>query len=166
MILYLKQTTDPGNILFYVVDQCGHTCYEVGVRKHCFGRRISIFDQAHQEVAYIHCIGFSTLLRCGIFVKGEKRLSLLCKFSASEPLFNINGQTWVFRGEVLLYNFDVVDVDRTVVFTHGKYWTPPIGNVYGITVAKQEFVLESLCISAVIDTFVTETEAVVAAEIN
>ena len=57
-------------------------------------------------------------------------MTLLCSFVASEPLFKINGQTWVFRGDVLLRNFDVVDVDRTVIFIHGTQWMSQSGNSY------------------------------------
>lgn len=158
MILYMKQSIDPGDVLFYVMDQLGHICYEIKMQKHCLGKRLSIIDLQQQEVAHIHCIGFAKILRCGIVVKGAERLSLLCSLSSSEPLFKINGQTWVFRGEVMLRNFDVVDVDRTVVFTHGSQWVPNVGNVYGITVYQEKYMPECLCICAVIDTFATGTQ--------
>ncbi len=167
MILYLKQSIDPGDILFYITDQLGHLCYEIKMQKHRFGKRLSIINTEQKEMACINCIGFAKMLRCGILVKEAERLSLLCSFSSSEPLFKISGQTWVFRGEVLRYSFDVVDVDRTVIFTHGRQWLPSTGNVYGVTVFQEKYVLESLCISTVIDTFSPGTEnPVVITEMN
>lgn len=158
MILYLKQAVEPGNVLFHVMDELGHPCYEINMKKHRLGKQIYINTIEQQEVAYVNCFGFTKMLRCGVFVNGSEQLSFLCGFATSEPLFKMNGQTWVFRGDVLLHNFDVVDVDRTVIFTHGIQWTPAVGTVYGLNVQQPEFELESLCIAAVIDTFATGTE--------
>lgn len=163
LFLCLKQAVDPGKILFHVMDELGNPCYDIGMEKHRLGKRIFIKDVEEQEVAYINCYGFSKMLRCSIFIKGSERLSILCSFVSSEPLFKINGQTWVFRGEVLLRNFDVVDVDRTVIFSHGKQWTPAVGDVYGIQIQQTTFLMESLCIAAVIDSFATGGQKAAAA---
>ena len=42
MILYLKQSTEPGNLLFHVMDELGHPCYQVFINKHRFGKCIDI----------------------------------------------------------------------------------------------------------------------------
>ena len=102
-----------------------------------------------------------------ILINGRKRMTLLCSFAASEPLFKINGQTWIFRGDVLLRNFDVVDVDRTVIFIHGTQWMPQSGNGYTLQIEQPEFALESLCISVIIDAFASGGECTqTAAELN
>lgn len=167
MILYLKQSTEPGNLLFHVMDELGHPCYQVFIKKYRFGKRIDIETMEQEKIAYIQCMSFSKILRGSIFVNGRKRLTLLCSFAAYEPLFKINGQTWVFRGDVLLRNFDVVDVDRTVIFIHGKQWTPQAGNGYTLQIEQTEFAIESLCISVVIDAFASRGECTpTVAELN
>ena len=167
MILYLKQSIEPGNLLFHVMDELGHPCYQVFINKHRFGKCIHIETTEQGKVADIHCMGFSKLLRSSIFINGRKCMTLLCSFAASEPLFKINGQTWIFRGDVLLRNFDVVDVDRTVIFIHGAQWRPQSGNGYTLQIEQPEFALESLCISVVIDAFASGGECTqTAAELN
>ena len=42
MILYLKQSIEPGNLLFHVMDELGHPCYQVFINKHRFGKCIHI----------------------------------------------------------------------------------------------------------------------------
>ena len=42
MILYLKRSTEPGNLLFHVMDELGHPCYQVFINKHRFGKCIGI----------------------------------------------------------------------------------------------------------------------------
>ena len=167
MILYLKQSTEPGNLLFHVMDELGHPCYQVFMKKHRFGKLIYIETTEQEKVADIHCMGFSKMLRGSIIMNSRKRITLLCSFAASEPLFKISGQTWVFRGDVLLRNFDVVGVDRTVIFIHGKQWTPQAGNGYTLQIEQPEFAIESLCISVVIDAFASGGECTqTAAELN
>lgn len=51
MILYLKQSIDPGDILFYITDQLGHLCYEIKMQKHRFGKRLSIINTEQKEMA-------------------------------------------------------------------------------------------------------------------
>ncbi|MEE0252690.1 MAG: hypothetical protein UEE41_04765 [Acutalibacteraceae bacterium] len=167
MILYLKQSTEPGNLLFHVMDEWGHPCYQVLIDKHRFGKYIYIETTEREKVADIHCMGFSKILRSSILINGRKRMTLLCSFVASEPLFKINGQTWVFRGDVLLRNFDVVDVDRTVIFIHGTQWMSQSGNGYILQIEQPEFALESLCLSVIIDAFSSDGECTqTTAELN
>ena len=167
MILYLKQSTEPGSLLFHVMDELGHPCYQVFIKKHRFEKCVYIETMEQEKVAAIHCIGFSKMLRGRVLINGENRLTLLCSFAASEPLFKIKGQTWVFRGDVLLGNFDVVDVDRTVIFIHGKQWTPQVRNGYTLQIEQPEFVIESLCISVLIDAFASSGECTqTVAELN
>ncbi len=167
MILYLKQSTEPGDVLFHVLDESGRLCYEIYRKKHWFGKRIYVETVQGEQAAYINCIGFANMLRGSVFISGKKQVVLLCSFAAAEPLFKIHGQTWGFRGDVLLGNFDVVDVDRTVIFIHGAQWTPGTGSSYILQIEQPAFAVESLCISALIDGFALGGECMqAAAEMN
>ena len=71
MILYLKQSIEPGNLLFHVMDELGHPCYQVFINKHRFGKCIHIETTEQGKVADIHCMGFSKMLRSSIFIMAE-----------------------------------------------------------------------------------------------
>ena len=51
MILYLKQSIEPGNLLFHVMDELGHPCYQVFINKHRFGKCIHIETTEQGKVA-------------------------------------------------------------------------------------------------------------------
>ena len=80
MILYLKQSTEPGNLLFHVMDKWGHPCYQVLIDKHRFGKYIYIETTEREKVADIHCMGFSKMLRSSISVTRQKAHDFIMQF--------------------------------------------------------------------------------------
>lgn len=85
MILYLKQSIEPGNLLFHVMDELGHPCYQVFINKHRFVNAF-ILRQQNREKLQIFIVWVFQNAFAQYFINGRKCMTLLCSFAASESL--------------------------------------------------------------------------------
>ena len=80
MILYLKQSTEPGNLLFHVMDEWGHPCYQVLIDKHRFGKYIYIEQQSGKKSCRYSLYGFFKMLPQQYFHKRQKAHDFIMQF--------------------------------------------------------------------------------------
>ena len=147
--LYLKPFGVDEHARFAVLDELGHAKCTVLGEFTAAGGNLYILDEAGTTLAHIKQRNILFVTRYLITAGGEN-ISLIQSMNASRPFTRLTGVVWQLRGDLQTRNFDVIDVDHSVVMTHGKRWTQ-WGDCYEITVTAPENELLCTCIAVCID---------------
>ena len=148
---YLKQVVGSGALQFLVLDEQQKILYRAVREAEAHRAWIRLFNQEERCVAYVRQTWF-LMLELHTLTVGGCEYARLLQTTAMAPTQEIKilGPTWSFRGNLLLRNFDVIDVDHTVVMSHCKRWGA-WGDGYEINVANPEFELACLCLALCLD---------------
>lgn len=153
MKFFLKQNTEGGKEVFIIYDDMGQPAYHVISDKNALSSKLILQDVAEKTVAKINRIGVLTLSRYDISVDDKECAHITQSLSAAIPKLKVHGLNWHFRGDIVLRSFDVLDIDRTLIMTHGRNWGP-YGECFAIDIAKPQNELLCLCIAVAIDSMV------------
>ncbi len=152
MKFYLQQSTNP-DTLFAVSDFLGQPVYRVTGDSLSIGSKTYLIDQNKKEAARIFSVGLTTISKYAIFIGDKERARVIQNLSAARQPIKIKGVSWRFRGDLATRSYDIVDVDSTVIMTHGRCWNAS-GDCYAVDVTRESDVLVCLCLSVILDSTV------------
>ena len=149
MKLYLKRTSAETGALFLVFGENGKIVYRIAGDRSPFLDTICVIYEG-KVAAKIQRVGAVTLSKYNVFVDGTKRFGMIQEFAGTCPRFLFQGVRWKLRGDMALRSFDLIDVDGSVLMTHGRCWSA-CGDCYGLSFFYEELVLPCLCAAVVVD---------------
>ncbi len=152
MKFYIKQSTEP-DALFTVMDSLGQLIYRVTGDSLSLGSKIYLVDQNKNEVARIFSVGLTSISKYSVFIGDKERARIMQNLNATRQPIKIKGISWRFRGDLVSRSYDIINVDSSVVMSHGRCWNAS-GECYGIDVANESDVLLCLCLSVILDSIV------------
>lgn len=150
MRLYLKQQTASGNEIFAVCDMLANPIYTVLRGESAFTEKMLILDKEKNVAAKISRIGPETFSRSTITAYGKPSIRLFQNMAGIQPAYRLFGVSWRFRGNVPTRSFDLVELDGSLVMSHGVCWNPE-GNVFCVDVIRETDLLWCTAISVIID---------------
>lgn len=124
MLLTIKPCAVQGDTVFLVYNEKGDVSYRVTARQKPAGASLLLTDHSGTEAAKIKQRIFPPFVRYGISPTEGKNLSVTLRISvggAPQQLV-LGGVTWKLRGDLVLRNFDLIDVDSSVLLSHQKCW--------------------------------------------
>jgi len=149
MKFYLKQSTDT-DALFTVIDSLGQAVYRVTGDSLSIGSKFYLIDNNENEAAHIFSVGLTTISKYSISIDDKERARVTLNLNSKHSPIKIKGVNWHFRGDLLTRSFDLIDLNSTVVMTHGRCWNQN-GDCFGVEVTKESDVLLCLCIAVILD---------------
>ena len=152
MHFYLRQNSDT-DALFIIMDSTGQLVYRVTGDSLSIGNKISMIDNEQNEIARISSVGLATLSKYTIYVGEKERAHLTWNSGAKHHQVKIKGKSWRFRGELVTRSFDIVNVDSSVVMTHGRCWNN-MGDCYGVDIKEEVDIPVCLCLAVILDSIV------------
>ncbi len=146
--------------LFAVSDTQGRSVYSVIGDSLSIGSKICVIDHNQQEVARIYSVGVPTVSKYSIFIDNKERARVIQNLTAARHPVKLKGISWRFRGDLLSRSYDIINVDSTVIMTHGCCWN--LGkDCFAVDVTNQCDTLLCICIAVILDsTVMTGTAAV------
>ena len=153
MDLYIKQNTEPDNILFHIFDKAGVPAFTVTGDLGSLGGKLYLLDAGGTEAARIHRLGVSTLSKYSVVIGEKERLRVTQNFTAPKQLFKLTKTSWRLRGDFLTRTFDVVDADHSVLMSHGRCWNS-CGDCFGVQITRDQDVPACLAVAVIIDSVV------------
>ncbi len=162
MKFYIQQSTESDS-LFMIMDSLGQPIYRVTGDSLSIGSKIYLIDQNQKEAARIFSVGLTTISKYSVFIGDKERARVIQNLTAVRQPIKIKGVSWRFRGDLITRSYDIIDVDSSVVMTHGRCWNTS-GECYAVEVTKESDVLLSLSLSVILDnTVITGSVAAVPA---
>lgn len=152
MQFYIRQSTDIDS-LFSIMDCSGQPVYRVTGDSLSIGSRLCLVDNEKNEVARIYSVGLPTITKYTIAVGDKERARVTWNMNAKKQQVKIKGVTWRFRGDLAARSYDIVNVDSSVIMTHGRCWNN-IGDCYAVEIKDEPDVLVCLCLSVILDSTV------------
>lgn len=150
---YIKQSNADGDELFVIYNDVGQPAFYVRNEKTPLYNRMVMQNVAKMTVAKINRIGVHTLSRYDIIIDGRDNVRVVQNLTASAPKFTIRGANWHFRGDLISRSFDILDVDNSILMTHGHCWGVK-GECFAAEINGVQNDLTCLCIAIVIDSIV------------
>ena len=154
MKFYIKQNTADGTEVFTICNESGQPVYHVQSEESTLYSKLTVFDTEKNAVAKINRIGVISLFRYDISIDDKDCARITQKLSSTgAPKLKIHGASWHFRGDMALRSFDVLDVDHTVIMTHGRHWGIN-GECFAVDIQLPQNEILCLCIAVVVDSIV------------
>ncbi len=154
MNFYLKRAINSSDSLLFLVYE-GNASEEIVYRlKGTYGvlsGKISLLDERENEMARMVQMGTPSLSKFSIEIPGRRKAMLIRNLTVPGGSFVMRCPSWRLRGTPVSGNFDLVDVDRRVVLTHGVDWKQ---DVYAIQIQREEDVILGLCVCAAVDSVI------------
>ena len=152
MEFYIQHSTE-ANALFLIMDSLGQLVYRVTGDSLSIGSKIYLIDRNKQEAARIFSVGLNAISKYSVFIGDKERARVIQNLTASRRPIKIKGVSWRFRGDLVTRSYDIVNVDSTVVMTHGRCWNTA-GDCYAVDITSESDVLLCLCLSVILDSTV------------
>ncbi|HEX2985274.1 MAG TPA: LURP-one-related family protein [Caproiciproducens sp.] len=152
MQFFLQQSADP-DTLFAVLDSSGQPVYRVTGDSLAVGSKIYLVDQNQNEAARIFSVGLPTIAKYSIFIDDKERARVTRNLTVSRQPIKIKKVSWHFRGDLASRSYDIVDIDSTVVMSHGRCWNS-VGDCYALDIQRESDILICLCLSVILDSTV------------
>jgi uncharacterized protein YxjI len=164
MQFYIHQNTGT-ETLFIISDCLGQPVYRVKGDSLSIGSKYYLIDNNENEAARIFSVGLSALSKYTIYIDDKERARVILNLTATTPkqpikIKGVKGIRWRFRGDLITRSYDIIDVDSTVIMTHGRCWHTGC-DCFAVDVTNKQDVLLSLCIAVIIDSTVIASSAAV-----
>lgn len=156
MKLYLKDSKDSNFSRFLIFDELGNIKYRVSIEYASLVVKLDIYDTNNKRIAKIRKRDIMFFSTYTISCKKGK-IKVIGKLSGEDPGFYINGVNWYFNGCAPWHNFDIINVDKSIVMTHLMKWGQ-FGSSYEININEEDKELLCICISLCIDTLIVNLE--------
>ena len=157
MRLYIKDSKGDNRSRFLIFDELSNLQYKVSVEKTALTIKLDIFDNhSNNRVAKIRKRDILFLKTYTISCK-DKKIKVIGKFSESDVNFYINGINWFFMGDILKKDFEVINVDKSVIMSH-KQRVAEAEVYYEINVNDENNKLLCICIALCIEILNVDTE--------
>ena len=148
MKLFIKQKVFSWSDRFTVRDEVGNDRYFVEGELFKLGHHLHIFDDSHNEVAYIQQKLFSFKPRYFIYKGGEMAAELVKEITFLKQKYTFSGLPWLLEGKFTLHEYSLSDTETgAAVMNVGKQWFT-WGDSYMLDIADDAD--EVLCLAAVI----------------
>ncbi len=166
MLFTISPCAAQGDTVFLIYDETGKVCYRVIQSKKPAGAVLLVTDSRGAVVAKIKQRVFPLIIRYGISPAAGKNLSVTLRISTNgiPQQLVLGGVTWHFRGDLVLRNFDVIDVDSSVLLSHQKCWKDRM-DCFTVEIRQPAFEVPLLCICLCVD-FTTEGDINAVVAIN
>ena len=120
MKLYIKDSKSDNQSRLLIYDELSNLKYKVSIEKTSLTIKLDIFDvNNNSRVAKIRKRDILFLKTYTVSCKGKK-IKVIGKFSGSDINFYINGINWFFSGNILKKDFEVINVDKSIIMEHRR----------------------------------------------
>lgn len=154
MRFYMQRATGSGGSLFTVCDDKGNDAFRVTGIRTLLSAKLSLVTAEDIEAARITGVGTASLSKFTIEIPGERRMTLLQNLTPAGGSVTVRNPNWSFRGDISMGNFDVIDVDRSLIMTHGVKWGAN-GCCWCVQVEDERNTVRCLCLCAIVDGLLT-----------
>lgn len=152
MQFYIRQGAD-ADALFTIMDSSGQPVYRVVGEFTPIGGKFSLTDREGGEIARVFSVGLTTVSKYSVVAEEKERARVTCNLKSKSQPVKIKGVSWRFRGDLISRSYDLVNVDSSVIMTHGRCWNS-VGDCYAVEIHNEADVPVCLCIAAILDSTV------------
>lgn len=157
MKLYIKDSKGDNQSRFLIYDELSNLKYKVSIDKTSLTIKLDVFDiNNSSRVAKIRKRDILFLKTYTVSCK-DKKIKVIGKFTGSDVNFYINGINWFFTGNILKKDFEVINVDKSIIMEHRRKINNG-ENYYEISINDQNNELLCVCIALCIEILNVDTE--------
>ena len=154
MKLYMKQKVFSWGDKFTIKDEDGNDCYYVEGEFLTIGKKLHIYDAAHNEVAFIRQKVLSFMPRYFIEINGQS-IEIVKEMTILTPNLLIKNLSWKVNGDFFAHEYTLSDGNCDIMRLSKKWlkW----GDTYEMDIFGQADEVLCLCITLAVDCVLEET---------
>ena len=138
------------NKRFLIFDALGTLKYTVSIEHASFGTKISVYDFKMKRVAKIRKRDVMSFSIFSIFCKkvlcNKRKIRLVVSRLNFKDFVYIAGINWFFSGSLLDKNFEIVNVDKSVVMRQTKN-NNTLNAAYELDINEEQHEILCLCVA-------------------
>lgn len=152
--LYIIDTKSENRKRFSIFDELGNERYTVSLEYTPLTTKIDVYDIYMKKLAKIRkrdVITFNTFtISCKSPSHAKNKLRIISNLLNFKDCFYMCGINWLIRGDIISKNFELIDVDSSIVMRHEKK-EKQSKTVYEINISDDKNEILCVCISLCID---------------
>lgn len=161
MKLYIIDTKSENRKRFSIFDELGNERYIVSIEYTPLTTKIDVYDIYMKRLAKIRkrdVLTFNTFtVSCKKSLCLKNKLKIISNLLNFKDCFYMCGVNWLLRGDIISKNFELIDVDSSIVMRHEKK-EKQSKVVYEMNISEDKNEILCVCISLCID--ILNTKAV------
>ena len=159
MKLYMKQKVFSWTDKFTIKNEAGEDRFYVEGEFLTLSKKLHVFDENHQEVAFVRQKLLSLLPRYIVEIDGREVCQIVKRFTLLKPKYSLEGIGWEVQGDFWAHEYGVYDGEMPIMHL-SKHWFS-WGDSYELDIADPKN--EVLCLSIVlaIDAVISSTNVAV-----
>lgn len=154
MKLYISESYLENKRIFKISDELGNLKYSVSIGYSLLRAKINVYNINSKKVAKImkcDVCGFSIFyVFCNKLLCNENKIKVITNLVNFKELLYIYGINWLFRGSLLNKNFEIINVDKSLVMRHKKKEQPG-KTVYEVNISEEKNELLCICIALCVE---------------
>lgn len=157
MKLYIKQQVFSWKDRFTVGDEAGNIVFEAQGELFSWGRKLHVYNNSMQEVAFIRQKLMSFMPCYYIDIQGQEVCRIVKAFTFFSNNYRIEGIPWSVEGDFLAHEYRLHDGYTTLMQMSKKWFT--WGDSYELDIPNPNDALHCLCIALAIDCAMADSQA-------
>ncbi|MBQ7739616.1 MAG: LURP-one-related family protein [Eubacterium sp.] len=121
MQLYMKQKVFSIRAKFGIQNAAGEDKYHIEGKILSVGKKLTIFDAADNEVAFVKQKVVSLLPTFVVEIDGQEVAVIKKKFTLMKPKYIIEGQNWEIEGDFFGHDYIITENGTPIVSIHKKW---------------------------------------------
>lgn len=158
--LYMKQKVFSWRDRFTIKDENETDRYSVEGELISIGKKLHVYDNNEQEVAFVQQKVLTLLPRFFVFVNGTQVAEIVKEFTILKPKYRIEGLDWEVQGDILGHDYQITENGREIVRIH-KVWLA-WGDTFELDIADAADEVMALAVVLAIDCVMDASETAVA----
>ncbi len=158
--LYMKQKVFSWRDRFTIKDENETDRYSVEGELISIGKKLHVYDNNEQEVAFVQQKVLTLLPRFFVFVNGTQVAEIVKEFTILKPKYRIEGLDWEVQGDILGHDYQITENGREIVRIH-KVWLA-WGDTFELDIADAADEVMALAVVLAIDCVMDASETAAA----
>lgn len=121
MQLYMQQKVFSWKDRFSVMDSLGRERYTVEGKIISLGKKLHIYDQQGNEVAFVKQKLVTLMPKFTIEMNGQDVAEIVKKFTLFKPKYFVKGPNWEVQGNLMSHDYTVLSGNIPIVAIHKKW---------------------------------------------
>lgn len=156
MKLYFKQKVFSLRQRTAITDQYGNLMFTAVGEIISLGRKMHIFDDSNNEVAFVQQRLLKLLPRFSVYINGEHIGDIVKEFTFLKPSYTVEELGWTIKGDYFAHDYSIFCGGQYIASIH-KHWMS-WGDSFEIDIADNRDIVMALAVIIAIDCVIDNSQ--------
>ena len=156
MKLYFKQKVFTLRQRSDIFDEHGNIIFTAAGEIISFGRKMHIYDNMNNEVAFVQQRLLRLLPRFSVYIEGRYICDIVKEFTLLKPRYFIEGLDWQISGDFFAHDYSISCGGQYIASIHKRWMS--WGDSYEVDIAYDRDIVMALAVIIAIDCVIDQSQ--------